>query len=828
MGRRVDFRLALATAVLLIVAGLGGVGASGWIGRSFPGFLLLDNGVVASAGLGYWPATREGAIYQQELLSYDGHPLESAKALAAYVADLPPDSPVHYRFGNEGRALERTIRTRVFGPLDAFLLFGSLALTGMAFGLTALGVLYLRGRAHLTADTFPMLFVCAVYALSALDLYGPYHLFRLHALCESVAFAPVLQMALGFPSRSRLARRHPRLLAGPYGAAGLLACATQLGLYQPRVYVAAHLAASLALGVSFLVLVASQLGRYFGPSSFDDRQRIKVVVFGAFGAITPTAFLPLFSVITGGQGSQNVMAFTILAFPVSVGYAVLRHDLLGVDSVLRRSLVYALLTLGVLGTYLGSVALAEKLLHHSLQGEQGLFALGFALLCAGVMLPMRNLVQAGVDRLFFRLAYDDRRALERTSARLASVADLGVIANVLRSAVEETLSPEWSALYVRRRPDGELEALDRTAPPGLDLAQALDRADAACGVFDLEPDGVGVPFFAKGRLLALLLLGRRLSGRLYGGEDRRLLDTLAHQGATAVENSLVLEQLWELNRDLEFKVEERTRALASAMSELRATQAQLLHQAKMASLGQFVAGVAHEINNPLNFIQGHLYCLRESVRRLLEAVHADEPGENAGALVAELEAELVRAFEGCQSGVERTTSLVKDLLIFSRNERPEPTQVDLTQALESTLNLLRDRLKEVTLEKDYATLPAVECLGGQIQQVFLNLLTNAIDAVEGRGRIQVRTLQAGPDRVAVEIEDDGCGIPPEQLDLIFDPFFSTKEVGRGTGLGLAISYGIVGRHGGSIRARSAPGRGTCMRVELSLRLPPVADQPGLS
>jgi signal transduction histidine kinase len=290
-------------------------------------------------------------------------------------------------------------------------------------------------------------------------------------------------------------------------------------------------------------------------------------------------------------------------------------------------------------------------------------------------------------------------------------------------------------------------------------------------------------------------------------------------------------------RVLQRELAARNRALERAnlelegtLRELREAQAQLVHREKMASIGQLVAGIAHEINNPVNFIQGNLFYLEEYVRALAGLLRRYEAlaeqaglGERARAVreaseVDRMLADLDAVLAGCREGVERTTSLVRDLRTFSRLDQPDRVWLDVRAALESSLNLLRGRLTGIRVERDYGEIPAVESHAGQLAQVFMNLLANAADALGSQGCIAVRTRALGAERVAIEIEDDGPGIAPEHLERIFDPFFTTKEVGKGTGLGLSISYGIVARHGGTIAVESRPGRGTRFRVELPVRM----------
>jgi signal transduction histidine kinase len=298
---------------------------------------------------------------------------------------------------------------------------------------------------------------------------------------------------------------------------------------------------------------------------------------------------------------------------------------------------------------------------------------------------------------------------------------------------------------------------------------------------------------------------------------------LANHGAVAFENALALEQLRELNRGLEVKVAERT-------AELREAQAQLVHREKMASVGQLVAGVAHEMNNPLNFLQGNIYVLRqfseclvtsleesqalivEHVPERLKEVKEIRDRNDVDAILKDLGATL----KACEDAVGRTTKIVAGLNTFSRHGRAQLSKVDIEEVLERTLAVLQGRLKEIDVRKEYGKPPKVECLADELAQVFMNLLTNAADAVERGGRIAVRTRLSGDSRVRIEVEDNGSGIDPAIQGRIFEPFFTTKEVGHGTGLGLAITYGVVTRHRGTIEMTSELGKGSRFTVDLPI------------
>lgn len=275
--------------------------------------------------------------------------------------------------------------------------------------------------------------------------------------------------------------------------------------------------------------------------------------------------------------------------------------------------------------------------------------------------------------------------------------------------------------------------------------------------------------------------------------------------------------------------------LQDALAELRSAQQQILQSEKLAAIGQLAAGVAHEINNPVGYIQSNLSTMRDYAERLdrllslADRLHGHLPAgdplrdEWAHAVQDEdlsyLRTDLVELVEESLEGVARVRRIVLDLRDFSRVDAPEWAPADLHQGLESTLNVVANELKyKCTVVREYGDLPSVECLGSQINQVFLNLLVNAAHAMEEPGEIRIRTGATDDgESVWIEVEDDGVGIPPEVQTRIFEPFFTTKPPGFGTGLGLPLAYRIIQRHGGHLSVESTPGEGTCFRIELPAR-----------
>jgi len=278
--------------------------------------------------------------------------------------------------------------------------------------------------------------------------------------------------------------------------------------------------------------------------------------------------------------------------------------------------------------------------------------------------------------------------------------------------------------------------------------------------------------------------------------------------------------------------------LVAAHQKLQQAQNQLLQSEKMASIGLLAAGVAHEINNPIGYVNSNLGTLNKYLANLLAVLDRYEAAEAAlGAdspLVEELRQfkkkvylERIRkdihlVIAESQQGLERVKKIVLDLKNFSRTESEEKwTLADVHQCLESTLNVVWNELKyKCEVVKEYAALPDIQCLPSQLNQVFMNLLVNAAQAIEVRGKVTIRTGQEG-DRIWVEVSDTGNGIPAENIPRLFDPFFTTKPVGKGTGLGLSVSYSIVEKHHGRIEVHSEAGKGSTFRVWLPVRQPDI-------
>ena len=277
-------------------------------------------------------------------------------------------------------------------------------------------------------------------------------------------------------------------------------------------------------------------------------------------------------------------------------------------------------------------------------------------------------------------------------------------------------------------------------------------------------------------------------------------------------------------------LESQNNELATQKAALERLQAQMVHNEKMASLGQLSAGVAHELNNPAGFVFGNMDLLQVYLDQLGKLLKVYDlvalPEESSSSVLSvkdeinyeHLMTDLSSIVADCREGAQRICDVVKNLRLFSRLDEAELKHVDIHEGIESTLRLLSRyyRSGRLQLHKEYGELPRVTCYAGQLNQVWMNLLVNAAQSVVENGEVKI-TTGVDEDSVVVTISDTGKGIPEEELTRIFDPFFTTKTVGEGTGLGLSISYGIIERHEGTITVKSTLGVGTTFKVRIPVR-----------
>ena len=447
-------------------------------------------------------------------------------------------------------------------------------------------------------------------------------------------------------------------------------------------------------------------------------------------------------------------------------------------------------------------------------------------------------------------------------ARAALLAERGVDPRALALAQAVTDSLDDAARYAVIPEASQQEALAAAIARVEEQLRAWPEAGAArapVANFLNHARTVLRQVSDEGELLAGILKVRTVAGiqvtnAAYEGFYARRSLEAEHWRLALVAYSAALLMVvawtgWRLRQSyrlLEHRVKERTRELADALESLHESEAQLIQSEKMSSLGQMVAGVAHEINTPLAYVRSSLETVSEQLgdvhelvrhsNALLAALDGQAPDPEvlqshyqalAGIAVAFEQHGIVQELRNLSReglhGLDQIGEIVVNLKDFSRLDRGKTMKFDLREGLESTLNIARGALKGCRIVKHYRSIPRVECAPSQVNQVFLNLVTNAAQAIgHGDGVITLATSLEG-GMVRVDVQDNGAGIAPENIARIFDPFFTTKEIGQGTGLGLSIVYKIVREHGGTISVESLLGQGTTFTV----RLPACKEEPVL-
>jgi len=351
------------------------------------------------------------------------------------------------------------------------------------------------------------------------------------------------------------------------------------------------------------------------------------------------------------------------------------------------------------------------------------------------------------------------------------------------------------------------------------------------------------PIINQGKLIGILYLENNLTVGAFTPQRLEVLRLLSSQVAISLENALLYNSVEQKVQERTQELNEKNERLEQTLRELKLTQAQLIQTEKMSSLGQMVAGVAHEINNPVSFIYGNLNPASEYVRDLLKLIelyqeHYPEPADEILEEIETIELEflsedLQKLLDSMKVGAERIRDIVLSLRNFSRLDEAQMKSVDIHQGIDSTVMLLQPRLRKeggrlgIEVIKNYSTLPLITCYASQLNQVFMNILTNAIDALlvardcpensQTQPTITISTEVTDRKSAIIRIADNGPGMRNEVLHKIFDPFFTTKPVGSGTGLGLSISHSIVvSSHGGKLTCVSAPGEGSEFIIEIPI------------
>lgn len=827
-----------------------------WVNTTFPGIFVMANRVVASVSLPHWPVAhgQPDSVYQHAVVAVNAQPVHSSEDVYAIVRRLPPGVSIPYTLEKDGKTSVVTLSSLVFSLSDYVLIFVAYVINGLMLTLIGIVVWVLKPATPASLALLIGGVTSGFFTLTAADLYGPHWFFRLHVLGEAFFPAAFIHLSLVFPV-DRFRRFRSLLIATPYLIALMLGIAYEIWLYNAPAYSLIHNLCMVYVGVGAVIFVSRVAWDYYAAQSYLVRQRIRVILLGFLGGFALPSVLMFASGVTGGAVAVNYAAFTAFLFPLSLGYAIVKHDLFEIDTLLKRGVYYLTLSVTLTASYLVFLSALDLALRSAALARSPFIHLLFTLLAVLFLNPLKEALQRGIDRVFFRLRYNPKIVLERASAFLASTLHLEEILAFIWRTISETLGVQRGGIFLTSSsgedyrqvyPLHAQEEVRFTAAHPLIEAVRQNRlhsfslndlASSPRETVLFSPASPSfqliTPLILKGELIGFIALGQKESGRFFSADDQTFLLTLANQSALSISNARAYQAIQDFNAALERKVDERTQQLGRANEELQLSlrqleqayrevqhsQENLLRAEKMAALGRLTAGIAHEMNTPLGASLTSLKLLQELVEEYQSSL--GDPSVNLGDH-QDIAAEMNRLVHATQQWVEKAAVHIRSLRTHTRDlQNGESRPFSLMQVIDDTGMLLSHRLRLSQCSLIVSCTAANPILSGdpgKLGQVFTNLIVNAIDAYhgqkDGKGEIFVEVSESN-GMLEIRVRDHGSGIPQEHIERIFEEFFSTKPLGEGTGLGLSIARDIVMNFfGGSLSVSSQPGRGSefCLRI----------------
>jgi len=801
--RREDAGLfvALSLLALAIVATTAAVSARR-IGRIFPGFVTWDNLTVVALGAPDWTGPAASVPPRARLASIDGRPVGSRADLDAAIAADPPGTVHRYGFETDGGEISRDVASMRFEPHDWATTMGVYLFNGVIFLLTGLAVFYLRpespqGRSVLAFGTIWGTMIVAAVALFTAGAASRWY-FLLEALCP----VAILHLTSTFPSVHGTARSRRAVLVPLYALAAAVGVAEVVAFRRsPSTVLALSKATWMATLVAGALSMVTTAASAWGDALPIARRRARVVLAGTIAAFLVPLVAVLGFFVFGLPISSNLVTLTGFLFPVSIGYAVARHDLFEADRFVKLSLVWAAITALVSLAYGASVFIADRFASGLDLTRSPMFPVAFVLVVLATIAPLRDALQRGVDRLFYRGRVDYKETVASASARMANLLDRESIVDHLVATMRDVLFLEGTTVWER---DGDAPRL--VARAGADRP-LLEADPAAIAVLESRPGGLSrdeveesqrlgrvrgplvalfdgaratllLPLVGQGRLAGLIGVGRKVSGGPLSADDVDVLRTLATETSVGLAN-------------------------AAAVDALRETQSRLDRAQYLAAIGELSTAVAHGIRNPLAGI------------RLATQLGLEQAGEGDG-VRENLEDVLIE--------VDKLESQVTGILDFARPFEPRLEEVRVRDLVDRLVETLAPQFESAGLAlrvvDDGAPIALVD--PAHVRQAVLEVLVNGMQAIPRGGTITVRIGTSEPRdagraagagrRVRLVVEDDGPGVPPELHQRIFQLFATTKA--KGTGVGLAVARKIVERHGGSLVLEDAVPHGARFVFEL--------------
>ncbi|MBI4209855.1 MAG: GAF domain-containing protein [Deltaproteobacteria bacterium] len=820
--------------------------ANQWIGHQFPGFLTYKNLVVSPYNL---TAAQADLRYPYKVVAVQDSDIRSYEDLQNQTTDALLGEELRYTLEYSGPVVTASSMVSLFEIDEFFLLFAIPLIIALIFFSCGILCWFTRAKSDASDSLFLFCMLCAMVVILTFDMSSTHRFVRLYLCLFPLVPAALIQLSLHFPSRRKFLERFPTSQWYPYVLSLFLILILQAFFYDARdfwILVEQFTLALMVLAGGVFVLTAILF--YRESLSTVDRLRAKVVLMGSLIAFGVPAAMGLLNILGILNISRNVTLIPVVFFPLSIAYAILRHDLFNMDIYIKRALISGLLTLFValLAAMVWYVAVLWLGVEAPPERPYLLFWVLFItlLIIHRVYLWTRGMLQ----RSIFRRTVRYQEAIENLSQALIGILDQNKIADLLVRNVVESMELEGAKMFLWRkvhenymlwgvesRASQEEPILVKMGPEH-PMVALLKREKRGLMAFEIEHSSrfkevrdivlaelrflrgeVFFPILFHERLVGVLVLGGKIRREPFTSEDIKLLRTLANNVAVALENAESYEQLKRMTEVLDQRVRERTKEIVDKNVELAQAQAKLeeyshtlekkveeqtrmlIQAEKMASLGTLVAGIAHEVNNPLNIISLGLYRMKEVRESFEKTKDRLDP-----ATLSEMD-EVLGEIRQCYEAIHL---VVRNLREFSYRGKEGGELVDIHRCLETTLQLIQSQFKDrVSLEKNYGEVKSILGSFAELNQVFMNILMNAFQAIPKRGTVRVQTWMSD-GKVKVSIEDTGTGIAKENLRRIFDPFFTTKPVGKGLGLGLSIAYQVIERHKGKIEIESEENQGT--------------------
>jgi signal transduction histidine kinase len=818
--RGYKFLIILIVVLSSIVCIISLVEASRWINKPFPGFLFYKNLVVTDTSHNIGGKVGLKRV-SDRIVEVNGKKVSSAEDIYKVVDSLPLGTLVNYRISRNDEFIELSIPIVRFTLRDFLFLFGVIYLVGLIFFVVGACVYYLKPSSQSSKIFFILCSLVGIWFVTSFHSQSTY----LFNLFDKLAFfgfiyCPALGIYLAsvFPSNGLFLRKNQHILfLIAFIFSTFLFIVNFIYFDSYSIWKDIYSSTWLYLVLGSLMLPISSALAYFKGFSTLERQRAQVILLGSLVGLFLPALVGISIVVFRANIPFNLLALPVIFFPISIAYAIVKHNLFDIDIIIQKALVYSTLT-AVVGGVLVLMVIAFNVAFASYGGWRNpVFFVVLSTFLVIALNPLKNQIQNFIDLSFFRTKYDYRRIIEEISFVMTSLLNLDDITDKIISTIGQTMfsNPVSVILFDENSGDYRVYAKSKeadirttTIQGSSKLIQLLNRYKKEIFKEDLIADdrymkhrdtlmklfndfnaALFIPMFFKKELIGILSLGEKRSGLSYNSQDIKLLRILANQSAIAIENAFAYKL-----------VEDYAKKLEEANKELRETQAQLIQAEKMSAIGQLAAGIAHEIRNPLNIIEGARYYLYQMV-----------DGENS---------EIIREYlDYIKHEVERTNHLIDSLLKLSKMEPPHFESVNINTILQNTLVLVRKQISDSKIELITNLdphIPRIMADPNQLWQVFINILINAIQAMPSGGKLQIDTglCKERLDHVFISFRDTGVGIDEEDLPKIFDPFFTKKSTG--TGLGLSVSYKIIEGHKGKITVSSEKEKGTTFVIELPL------------